>query len=135
MTENMKAFIEKAEKNETLKTELEALGKEYADAQGAVQSTEEINKKTIDIAAKHGITLTIDDFITELPEDELENVAGGSGGACFCAWAGWGSGLGKTGEGWCACSGYGHGADGANDPNGVWCLCGIGGGGGTGANG
>ena len=135
MTENMKAFIEMAEKNEALKAELEAISKEYTDMESVSQSKEEINKKTIDIAARYGITLTNDDLITEISEDQLINIAGGSGGACFCAWAGWGGGLGKTGEGWCACSGYGHGADGSKDPNGVWCLCGIGGGGGTGANG
>jgi len=135
MTENMKAFIEMAEKNEALKAELEALGKEYADVQEASQNTEEIEKKTIDIAARYGITLTADDFNVELSDDQLKNIAGGSNGICVCAWAGYGGNLGKTGEGWCACSGYGHGADGARDPNGVWCLCGIGGGGSTGPNG
>ena len=134
MTENMKAFIEKAEKNEALKAELEALGKEYADREAASQNTEEINKKTTDIAAKYGITLTADDFNAELSEDQLTNVAGGSNGVCACAWAGYGGNLGKTGEGWCACSGFGMGED-AHKAGGKWCVCAIGGGGSTGPNG
>jgi len=132
MTENMKAFIEKVEKNEALKAELEALGKEYADAQGAVQNTEEINKKTIDIAARYGITLTADDFIAELAEDELKKIAGGSGGVCVCAAAGYGGGLGANGEGWCVCPLAGEGRDGTVKGSGAWCFCFIGGGGSTG---
>ena len=132
MTENMKAFIEKAEKNEALKAELEALGKEYADAQGAVQNKEEIEKKTIEIAEKYGITLETDDFIAELPDEQLKNVAGGSGGVCVCVMGGYGGGLGETGEGWCACAVAGVGDDGTKKGAGSWCLCGIGGGGSTG---
>ena len=132
MTENMKAFIEKAEKNEALKAELEAINKEYTDKDAISQNIEEINKKTIDIAAGYGITLTADDFIAELPEDQLENVAGGSGGVCVCVMGGYGGGLGETGEGWCACAVAGVGEDGTKKGVGSWCLCGIGGGGSTG---
>ena len=133
MTENMKAFIEKTEQNEALKSELEVLKKAYDNAEAISQNKEEIGQKTIDIAAKYGIILTINDFKTELSEEQLENVAGGGGGACACAVAGLGFGLGHNGQGWCACGLAGTGFDSEDEyRDGMWCFCYLGGGGGTG---
>jgi len=131
MTENMKAFIEKAELNEALKVELEAINKEYTDMESVSQNIEEINKKTIDIAAGYGITLIADDFIAELPDEQLKNVAGGGNGFCGCAMGGYGGGLGANGEGWCTCAVAGVGRDGTRDNAGSWCLCPFVGGGGS----
>ena len=133
MTENMKAFIEKTEQNEALKSELEVLKKAYTNAEAISQNNEEIGQKIIDIAAKYGIILTINDFKTELSEEQLENVAGGGGGACVCVVAGLGLGLGHNGQGWCACTGVGTGFDSEDEyRTGMWCFCYHGGGGGTG---
>jgi len=127
MTENMKAFIEKTEKNEALKSELEVLNKVYVNSEAISQNKEEIGQKTIDIAAKYGITLTIDDFNTELSEEQLENVAGGGTAICVCSALGQGDGLGHNGQGWCTCVVGGIGADG--EKGGCWCSCFLAGGG------
>ena len=131
MTENIKAFIEKAEQNEALKAELKTLNKKYTGAEEVSQNKEETEKKTIGIAAKYGITLTTDDFKAELSEEQLENVAGGSGGICVCMGGGWGGGLGKTGEGWCLCPLSGVGIDGEDNDCLPWCFCAFVGGGST----
>ena len=80
MTDNMKKFLEAASKDEALKAELKAL------ADGKPEDAEAVKAATIEFAAKHGFTLTDDDFkpseITELTEDEMKAVAGGAGCGC-----------------------------------------------------
>ena len=105
MTDNAKKFAEAVSKNEAMKKELEALGKNDVVA-------------VIKVAAKHGFTLTEEDFkaeaMEELDEDELEAVAGG---VCVCLVAGGGTGWGKQ----CACV---IGGKGTND-SGTLCGCAI----------
>ena len=107
MTDNAKKFAEAVSKNEAMKKELEALGKNDVAA-------------VIKIAAKHGFTLTEEDFkaadMNEMNEDELEAVAGGY---CVCSIAGGGTGNGKQ----CACV---LGGIGESD-SGRLCFCALGG--------
>ena len=81
MTENLKVFFEQLSKNQALKDELEAMDKEQFERNKAA-----IVQKTAEIAAKHGLTLTTEDFKAmeaeaaksgELDEESLKNVAGG----------------------------------------------------------
>ncbi|MBQ9629875.1 MAG: hypothetical protein IJR43_11545 [Synergistaceae bacterium] len=83
MTDNMKKFGELLSKDEGAKKELEAavsgLSKDYRNA---------FADAAIKVAAKHGITLTEDDFrkdTKQLSEDEIQAVAGGW--ACGDLWA------------------------------------------------
>ena len=107
MTDNAKKFAEAVSKDEAMKKELEALGKNDVAA-------------VIKVAAKHGFTLTEEDFkaddMNEMNEDELEAVAGG---CCVCPLAGGGTGNGKQ----CACV---IGGKGEND-SGTLCFCALGG--------
>ena len=85
MTDNMKDFLEFASKNETLKTEVKALAAKF----DRKEADEDVLKAAaIELAAKHGFTLTDDDFkpseMTELTEDEMKAVAGGTE-VCACA--------------------------------------------------
>ena len=77
MNENLKIFLEEASKNEELKTKLTAL----TDKETAVA-------KAIELAKEYGFTLTAEDFQpadgAELSLDELDQVAGGRGGTCYC---------------------------------------------------
>ena len=104
MTDNAKKFAEAVSKDEAMKKELEALGKNDVVA-------------VIKVAAKHGFTLTEEDFkaeaMEELDEDELEAVAGG----CCCAGIGGGTGSGKQ----CVCV---LGGKGEND-SGRLCVCAL----------
>ena len=103
MTDNAKKFAEAVSKDEAMKKELEALGKNDVAA-------------VIKVAAKHGFTLTEEDFkaeaMEELDEDELEAVAGG---ACHCPVVGGGTGNGKQ----CACVVGGKG----ESDSGRLCVC------------
>ena len=105
MTDNAKKFAEAVSKNEAMKKELETLGKNDVAA-------------VIKVAAKHGFTLTEEDFkaadMNEMNEDELEAVAGG---VCVCPYVGGGTGTGKQ----CACV---MGGKGTND-SGTLCGCAI----------
>ena len=107
MTDNAKKFAEAVSKDEAMKKELEALGKNDLAA-------------VIKVAAKHGFTLTEEDFkaddMNEMNEDELETVAGG---VCACPLAGGGTGNGKQ----CACVVSGKG----RSDSGKICFCVIGG--------
>ena len=109
MTDNAKKFAEAVSKNEAMKKELEALGKNDEAA-------------VIKIAAKHGFTLTEEDFkaddMNEMNEDELEAVAGG---VCACPVVGGGTGNGKQ----CACVWGGKG----ESDSGRFCMCSLAGGG------
>ena len=87
MTDNMKKFLEAASSDEAMKDELQAVADSTAkNAETAV----------MEFAAKHGFTLTEEDFesskMEELTEDELEAVGGGSC-ACFVGGGGGGDGL------------------------------------------
>jgi len=77
MNENLKKFLEEASKNEELKAKLAAL----TDKETAVE-------KAIEIAKEYGFALTAEDFQPtdggELSLDELDQVAGGRGGTCYC---------------------------------------------------
>ena len=77
MNENLKKFLEEASKNEELKAKLEAL----TDKNTAVE-------KAIEIAKEYGFNLTAEDFQptdgAKLSLDELDQVAGGRGGYCYC---------------------------------------------------
>ena len=122
MTEKGKAFLSAASKNETLKKELEGL----AD----INNLEDVLK----VAAAHGFDLTAEDLdvpeeeIRELDLDELDGVAGGEGGDCYCIGAGYGeaddiysgaclclsngAGVFKFRGDWiggCGCGGFGYG--------------------------
>ena len=105
MTDNAKKFAEAVSKNEAMKKELEALGKNDVAA-------------VIKIAAKHGFTLTEEDFkaddMNEMNEDELEAVAGG---VCFCLVGGGGTGNGKQ----CGCVVGGKG----ESDSGRLCVCAL----------
>ena len=102
MTENMKAFLEQMNQNKALKDEVEALGKEQLK-----QNKDAIAEKVVEIAAKHGFTLTAEDMETEtaeLTEEQLKAVAGG--GECYCSGSGGGRGFQNGG---CECFLYGQG--------------------------
>jgi len=130
MTENMKAFIEQSEQNAALKADLDAAKNFFVQNDKSMQTKLDYEQKIIEIAANHGFALTSDDFITEIPEDQLENISGGNGsGVCVCVYGGWGGGLGPTGAGWCVCPYAGAGKDGENSEMEPWCFCFIGGGG------
>ena len=83
MTENLKVFFEQLSKNQALKDELEALGKEYQDKEQFERNKTAIFQKAAEIAAKHGVTLTKNDFEAmeakagELTEEQLKAAAGG----------------------------------------------------------
>ena len=128
MTENMKKFVEQANQNASLKTELEALSKEYEDSEAFEQNKAVINQKTAEIAARHGFTLMGADFAaekTELSETELEAVAGGNNdGLCICGVLGGGVNLGGYNKGWCACTIYGTGWRGDYVDECCWCVVG-----------
>lgn len=114
MTDNAKKFAEAVSKDEAMKKELEALGK---NDEAAV-----IKAAVIKIAAKHGFTLTEEDFkaadMNEMNEDELEAVAGGD---CYCPVGGSGTGNGKQ----CVCVVGGKG----ESDSGTLCICVLAGGG------
>ena len=124
MTENMKNFIEQAEQNAALKADLENLNKAYDNEEAITQKKDEIIQKTIDIAAKHGITLTIEDFNSAVSEEELATVAGGTGedGKCICVVAGYGGGLGGYPNVSCICPAIGAGKD-ETKKKGKRCVC------------
>ena len=118
MTANMKKFLEAVSSDEALQKEFKVL------ADGAAKEVDAQKSATVEFAAKHGITLTEDDFkpseMGELSEDEMEAVAGGSvcvcpvvgGGAgdlsCGCVFGGYGDGRNGK-KGCCACAGPGFG--------------------------
>ncbi len=84
MTDNMKKFAELLSKDEGAKKELEAALAKLSEAY-----RKDSNDAAVKVAAKHGITLTEDDFrkdTKELSADELKAVAGG-GNACGDVWA------------------------------------------------
>ena len=94
MTENLKVFFEQLSQNQALKDELEALGKEYPDNGQLERNKAAIVQKTLEIAAKHGLTLTKEDFEAmeaeaakagDLTDEQLEAVAGGGDCSCFLA--------------------------------------------------
>ena len=122
MTENMKAFLEQMNQNQALKNELEALGKEQLE-----KNKDAVAQKVVEIAAKHGFTLTAEDMETEtaeLTEEQLKMAAGGSG-CCVCAVLG-GGGEGFNREGYCICVVGGHGGySDLGEEN--LCLCVLGG--------
>ena len=128
MTENLKVFFEQLSQNQALKDELEALSKEYPDKEQLKQNKAAIVQKTLEITAKHGLTLTTEDFeameaeaakIGDLTEEQLQAAAGG--GACACVFVGGGGGGGLRGF----CLWLGRGSDG----DGGKCICIQGGGG------
>ncbi|MBQ3402628.1 MAG: Nif11-like leader peptide family RiPP precursor [Synergistaceae bacterium] len=104
MTENSKKFLELASSNEDIKKELMKAG-----------SLDDILK----VASSHGIPLTMDDMkpsgTSELSEDEMKAVAGGS----FCGCGGAGSGSAHNLS--CECTKLGGG----KDPEGGsgFCIC------------
>ena len=111
MTDNLKKFLEAASSDEALKNELQA----FADS-----TSKDMKAATIEFAAKHGFTLTEEDFesseMEELTEDELEAVAGGVA-HCGCGIAGGGAGDGRS----CGCGFIGIGSVG-NDPPRIVCV-------------
>ena len=83
MTDSMKKFAELLSKDEGAKKELEAALAKLSEAY-----RKDSNDAAVKVAAKHGITLTEDDFrkdTKELSADELKAVAGGW--ACGDLWA------------------------------------------------
>lgn len=81
----------------------------------------------MELAAKHGLTLTADDFkpseMTELTEDELQAVAGGAE-ACGCGI--YGEGGEECGPGIdCFCVFGGHGQDRSKSDSPICCACPI----------
>ena len=117
MTDNMKKFLEAASKDEALKAEVNALAEKF-DRKSADENA--LKAAAIELAAKHGFTLTDDDFkpseMTELTEDEMKAVAGGTG--CGCAIFG-GGGDGEGGVD-CFCAAGGAGLE---DKDKVCCAC------------
>ena len=101
MTDNMKKLLEAVSKDEALKAELKVL------ADGKPDDAEAVKVAAIELAAKHGFTLTDDDFkpseMTELTEDEMKSVAGGA--TCSCSPEGSGKGTFLD----CDCFGIGDG--------------------------
>ncbi|MBQ7216827.1 MAG: hypothetical protein IJS39_12690 [Synergistaceae bacterium] len=108
ITDNMKDFLEAASKDDALKADVKALAAKF-DSKPADE--ESLQAAAIELAAKHGFTLTEDDFkfeeMTELTEDEMNAVAGGTQV--------------------CACGIYGEGGE-EGGPD-IDCFCVIGGGG------
>ena len=119
MTDNMKKFLEAVSSDEALQKEFKVL------ADSATKEVDAHKSAIVELAAKHGFTLTEDDFkpseMGELSEDEMKAVAGGSecgcaiyggGGGdltCACVW-GVGGGSSNAGhKGMCACVGGGYG--------------------------
>ena len=104
MTDNMKKFLEAASKDEALKAEVNALAEKF-DRKSADENA--LKAAAIELAAKHGFTLTDDDFkpseMTELTEDEMKSVAGGA--TCSCSPEGSGKGTFLD----CDCFGIGDG--------------------------
>jgi len=85
--ENVKAFFGKVEGDKGLQEELKALAEERKAQEDAAMA------KVVAVAAKAGFPFTADDLskvqseaVGELSEDQLRQVAGGSGSSCpFCA--------------------------------------------------
>ncbi len=111
MSENMKAFLEAASKNEEMKEKLKATTDKEA---------------LIALANECGFALTEADLTSpegELSEDELAAVAGGDSGGCICVLAGGGGGKQTDDDTYgCACVGYGQGGDGSIDDFTCWCT-------------
>ncbi|MBQ3695309.1 MAG: hypothetical protein IJR43_11540 [Synergistaceae bacterium] len=83
MTDSMKKFAELLSKDEGAKKELEAALAKLSEGHRKASTD-----AAVKVAAKHGITLTEDDFrkdTKELSADELKAVAGGD--ACGDFWA------------------------------------------------
>ena len=121
MTENFKTFLEQMNQNQALKDELDALGRLYSDLE---RNKASIMQKTMEIAAKHGFTLTPEDLqreTVELTEKQLKTVAGGVG-QCFCPLMGDGSDFTRGGNCGCVALGKGKSKDGVTK-----CVCEAGG--------
>ena len=107
MTENLQKFLEAVSKNEEL---VEKVGK--ADKEALIAIGKEI-----------GFELTDADFeqpVTELSDDDLDNVAGGSDVSCACAFGG--GGTADQNDKTCACVLAGVGYDKYRSER---CLCGF----------
>ena len=116
MTDNMKKFLEAVSSDEALQKEFKALADSVAKEADAQKSV------IVELAAKHGFTLTEDDFkpseMEEVSEDEMQAVAGG--GKCACAFYGGGGGDGLV----CVCTTGGEGVDGKHHLiNDCKCAC------------
>ena len=114
MTENMKKFMEALSAHPELNEKLENAGKDEVFA----------------IAKELGIELTDTDFEQqqgELSDDELDAVAGGGKGDCFCPVVGGGS-KGNRNDKACACI---YGGAGKEKDGDVRCVCVLAGSGGT----
>ena len=124
MTENLKVFLEQMKQNPSLKDELDALGRAYPDKEQLERNRIVIAQKTVEIAAKHGFTLTKEDMETEtveLTENQLKTVAGGVG-QCFCPVVGNGGDFKYGGDCGCVALGKGKSRDGV-----ARCVCEAGG--------
>lgn len=116
MTDNLKKFLRKAQEDDTISSQLEALNQE--------QEKDVVIKKTMEIAAKANITLTPEDFEQsgeEMSDDEMMSVAGGIK-KCCCSLGG--GGTGRGGDKTCACVVEGFGL---YKNNSIRCACSIGG--------
>ena len=108
MTDNLKAFLEKASCDKELMEKI---------------STEKDPQALIALAKEKGITLTEEDFkrpVEELSEDELDTVAGGGDVSCACAMGG--GGTKDNNDKTCACVLAGVGYDKYHSER---CLCGF----------
>lgn len=106
MNDNLKKFLEQVSADEELCAKVSQADKE----------------QLIAIAGEMGIKLTVEDFEqpTELSDDELDTVSGGSDVSCACAMGG--GGTKDSNDKTCACvlTGAGYSKNGRNR-----CVCGI----------
>ena len=107
MTENLKKFLEEVSKNEELAAEV---------------SQKKDAAALIAIGKEMGIALTEEDFAEshEIPDDDLDAIAGGRDVSCACAMGG--GGTKDSNDKTCACVLAGAGYDKYNRER---CVCGF----------
>lgn len=122
MNNNVKEFIQKISKDQTLKKEFADISEKIEDGADREQA---IKTYILPFAKKVGYDLATEDFEMEgeLCEEELMAVSGGGGCVCFAGGAGGGTDSVDKKTYGCACVLYGQGGDGdVADTN---CLCPI----------
>lgn len=107
MSENLQKFLEIVSENEELRDKLNAVTQKSA---------------VIEIAKEAGYELTEDDFgpsVSEVSDEELDDVVGGSKGKVCACMVGGGGKAGSGGK-TCACVAYGQGD---HQDGRIRCLC------------
>lgn len=127
MKDSVKQFIEKAQNDEELRAKLQDVQEAFKDDPQNEETQDKAIAAIIPLAKEKGFDLNPEDFQIEegeIEDNELLNVAGGSG--CFCIAAGGGGGTdGDDGNTYgCACVAYGQGGDGRADDFNCWCVMG-----------